>query len=223
MNIVVIGAGKGLGDVMSKMLAQKGHTVIAGLRVMDSRENEERIFYLPMDVTKEDEIRNSALWVKENFTEIDAVVDVAGILLPSDRTNTLLTEKLEDIREHIEVNALGIITVFREFYPAIKQNGKFIAVTSEGGSFANEGSLFPAYGVSKTVANKIVQTLRATVDDRITVYAVHPGRMNTDMGRTTAQIEPEKAAEGFCNILEGTISVDKRYWFIDYQGNPMPL
>lgn len=48
-----------------------------------------------------------------------------------------------------------------------------------------------------------------TVGESINVYAVHPGRMNTDMGRTTAQIEPEEAAIGFCNILEGTTHIER--------------
>ena len=65
--------------------------------------------------------------------------------------------------------------------------------------------------------------LRVTVGESINVYAVHPGRMNTDMGRTTAQIEPEEAAIGFCNILEGTTHIEKDQWFIDYRGNAMPL
>lgn len=53
---------------------------------------------------------------KASCGEIDAVVYVAGILLQSDRTETLLTESLDDIRKQIEVNALGLITVFRDFY-----------------------------------------------------------------------------------------------------------
>lgn len=48
--------------------------------------------------------------------------------------------------------------------------------------------------------------------------------MNTVMGRTTAQIEAEEAAEGFCGLLEGSIPVDgEKAWFIDYKGNEMPL
>ena len=176
-----------------------------------------------MDATDEGQIRDAVQWTKHHVGEIDAVVYVAGILLQSDRTETLLTESLDDIRKQIEVNALGLITVFRDFLPVIKKSGLFIGVTSEGGSFANEGSLFPAYGVSKTTANKIIQTLRVTVGESINVYAVHPGRMNTDMGRTTAQIEPEEAAIGFCNILEGTTHIEKDQWFIDYRGNAMPL
>lgn len=224
MNIVVVGAGRGLGAVLSKMLAQKGHKVAAGLRTMQEQENSENLAYCPMDVTKEQEIKDAVESVKKWMGTVDVIVNVAGILLPADRTDTLLTEKLEDMRQQIEVNALGIITVFREFLPIIKEGGLFLAVTSEGGSFANAGSLFPAYGVSKTAANKIVQILRTTVEDRVEVLAVHPGRMNTDMGRTTAQIEPEAAAEGFCDLIEGKIKVnDKDQWFIDYLGKPLPL
>ena len=224
MNIVVVGAGRGLGAVLSKMLVQKGHKVAAGLRTMEGQENSENLVYFPMDVTREQEIKDAAESVKKWMGNVDVIVNVAGVLLPSDRTNTLLTEKLEDVRQQIEVNALGIITVFREFLPIIKEGGLFLAVTSEGGSFANSGTLFPAYGVSKTTANKIVQILRTTVEDKVEVAAVHPGRMNTDMGRTTAQIEPEEAAEGFCDLIEGKIKVNyKEQWFIDYLGKTMPL
>ena len=52
---------------------------------------------------------------------------------------------------------------------------------------------------------------------------MHPGRMNTVMGRTTAQIEPEESAEGICKILEKETVIREGEWFIDYKGEPMPL
>lgn len=61
-----------------------------------------------------------------------------------------------------------------------------IFITSEAGSMANSGVDFPAYSISKTAANKIVYILRATVGEKYKIYAMHPGRMNTDMGRATA-------------------------------------
>ena len=176
-----------------------------------------------MDVTDQEQLKAAAGAVKEQLGEVDAVVDVAGVLLDSDRTQNLMEEPLEDVRQHLEVNAIGVLAAFRAFYPILKKGGKFLAVTSEGGSFTCAGKLFPAYGISKTAANKIVQTLRFTVDD-VEILAVHPGRMNTVMGRTTAQIEAEEAAEGFCGLLEGSIPVDgEKAWFIDYKGNEMPL
>lgn len=225
MKIVIIGAGQGLGKVLSQMLHERGHEVVSGFRTMSSDDWTEKagIFGLPMDVTNEEQLKTAAAAVEERLGHVDAVVDVAGVLLNSDRTLNLMEEPLDDVRRHLEVNAIGVLAAFRAFYPILKKGGKFLAVTSEGGSFTCAGSLFPAYGISKTAANKVVQTLRFTVDD-VEVLAVHPGRMNTVMGRTTAQIEAEEAAVGFCEILEGKIPVDgNSAWFIDYRGMEMPL
>ncbi len=225
MKIVVIGADRGLGAVLTHMLAERGHTVVAGLHRMESSQKEcGKVLYLPMDVSKEEVMNQAARTISEQLGEIDAVVNVAGVLLPSDRKDTLLTENIEDIREQMDVNALGIVIAFRAMYRSMKKGGRFFAVTSEGGSFTSAGSMFPAYSVSKTAANKFVQVLRLTVGDEVEVVAVHPGRMNTEMGRETAQIEPEVAAEGFCRLLEDETKVNyKEHWFIDYLGNPMPL
>ena len=72
--------------------------------------------------------------------------------------------------------------------------------------------MFPSYGISKTAANKIVQILRETVKD-VEILAVHPGRMNTEMGRTTAEIEPEEAAEGIYRIVAGETRLREGLWF----------
>ncbi len=225
MNIVVIGASQGLGKVLSLQLKARGHGIISGFRDIAAEDwtKEANILGLPMDVTNEEELQKAAAVAKAQFGELDGVVVSAGILLDSDRNLNLLEQPLEDVNRHFQVNALGVLAAFRAFYPVLKKGGLFLAITSEGGSFTCAGSLFPAYGLSKTAANKIVQTLRFTVED-VEILAVHPGRMNTVMGRTTAQIEPEEAAEGICDILEGKIVVDgKKAWFIDYLGKEMPL
>lgn len=224
MKVVIIGAGQGLGKVLSQMLRSRGHEVVSGFRNITSDDwtKQAGILGLPMDVAQETQLKEAAAVVKNQLGEVDAVVDVAGILLKNDRSLNLLEEPLEEIRQHLEVNAVGVLASFRAFYPIMKKGGMFLAVTSEGGSFASAGSLFPAYGISKTAANKVVQTLRCTVDD-VEILAVHPGRMNTEMGRTTAQIEAEEAAEGFCDILEGKTAVEGNAWFIDYKGMEMPL
>lgn len=155
MRIAIIGAGQGLGKILGQMLKERGHEVVCGFRNQKSDHWTQKygILSLPMDVTNEAELQAAAAVVKKEFGELDAVVDVAGILLESDRN----------------------------------------------------------------------QTLRYTVDD-VEILAVHPGRMNTVMGRTTAQIEPQEAAVGFCRILEGEIPTDgSKCWFIDYLGNEMPL
>lgn len=225
MNILIIGAGQGLGKILSEMLAKRDHRVIAGFRKPEGHEwtGSLGILDVQMDVCDEERMKMAAEQIREQVGELDAVVVTAGILLDTDRSQNLIEQSLDDIRMHLEVNAIGVLSAFRAFYPVMKKGGCFMAVTSEGGSFTCAGSLFPAYGLSKTAANKIIQTLRFTIDD-VEIFAVHPGRMNTVMGRTTAQIEPEVAGEGFCKLLEGKIPVDgNKAWFIDYLGNEMPL
>ena len=54
MKIVIVGAGRGLGHVLAQMLAEKGHTVVAGLRRLDDTISErENLIYLQMDATDE--------------------------------------------------------------------------------------------------------------------------------------------------------------------------
>lgn len=231
MNIVVIGADRGLGEVLSKMLAEHGHDVSAGCVDLAEgmQEEEGTLLRLKMDVTDEIGMKTAAEQVYAKKGPVDVVVHMAGVLLPSDRTDTLLTAPLPDIRRHLDVNAVGVLVGFRSFYPYMREGARFYAVTSEAGSFTQAGTCFPAYSVSKTAANKIVQTLRLTLAEmkdsrRVDVIAVHPGRMNTEMGRDTAEIEPEEAAAGFCRLIEVDITVhSNEHWFIDYMGRPMQV
>ena len=74
------------------------------------------ILGLPMDVTDQEQLKAAAGAVKEQLGEVDAVVDVAGVLLDSDRIQNLMEEPLEDVRQHLEVNAIGVLAAFRAFY-----------------------------------------------------------------------------------------------------------
>lgn len=117
MKIIIIGAGQGLGKVLSKMLRVRGHEVVSGFRNMNSDDwtKEAGILGLPMDVTDQEQMKAAAGIVKEQMGEVDAVVDVAGVLLNSDRERNLMEEPLEDVRQHLEVNAIGVLAAFRAF------------------------------------------------------------------------------------------------------------
>lgn len=105
-------------------------------------------------------------------------------------------------------------------FPYIKKGGRIFTVTSEGVGVRSCGTWVPCYALSKAAATKACGILNASVPD-VDFYAVHPGRMNTDMGRTTAQIEPEVAAEGFCRLMTGETPVSREKWYIDYNGAEM--
>lgn len=226
MNVLVIGADRGLGHVLCEELAKHGHQVSAGVlkesNLGKGLFQSESISACLMDVSDEETIKKAAEEIEQRGVKLDAVVHVAGVLMQSDRENTLMSADISDLVTAFKVNAAGIIIGFRQFYPLMRKGGRYIAITSEGGSFSCKGDMFPGYGITKTAANKVVQTLRCTVND-VEILAMHPGRMNTVMGRTTAQIEPEESAGGILSILENKTVIGKDKWFIDYKGDAMPL
>ena len=68
MKIVIVGAGRGLGHVLAQMLAEKGHTVVAGLRRLDDTISErENLIYLQMDATDEEVIAAAKLANADSF------------------------------------------------------------------------------------------------------------------------------------------------------------
>ncbi len=226
MNAVVMGAAKGLGLCLTEQLLEKGCRVAAGtisvtpgLTALKNKYGEALMIFTA-DITEEKQIMEGAEKCRAFLGTIDSVCIVAGILLDGDRNRTLQECDPADLRKTFEVNLFGPIIFIRYFYPHLKEGANVFLVTSEGAAISNCGSWIPCYGLSKTAATKACGILNQSVQT-VDFYAVHPGRMNTDMGRTTAQIEPEESAKGFCRLMNGETKISRNHWYIDYNGKPM--
>jgi NAD(P)-dependent dehydrogenase (short-subunit alcohol dehydrogenase family) len=228
MNVVIIGATKGLGlELIRKFLAE-GHMVAAGTSARNTPpvleellgKYGEKLKVFQADVTNEDEIRKGAELCTGFFQKVDVLCNVAGILLPGDRVNMIHQCDVAELRKTFEVNTIGAIIVAKYFYPVMKKGGKLLTVTSEGPAIKNCGTWVPCYGLSKTAATKVSGMFNSAVKD-VDFYSVHPGRMNTEMGRTTAQIEAKESAEGFYKLMTGETPMSRSEWYINYKGEPM--
>ena len=229
MRVCIAGVNQGLGLVLSKLMAERGHKVYAGYRNKMSAEVKEAADkfdgYEPieLDVTNEGMAEAVARHIDKDCGKLDAVVVNAGILPDSDRKQSITEANINDLRETLEVNAIGSAIMIKHFNHLVADGGLFIVITSEGGSMTNIGTMYPLYSISKSAQNKLTAILAKTVSN-YTVYAIHPGRMNTVMGRTNAQIEPEESAEGIYRILTGVKKIPpENGWFIDYHGESMEI
>lgn len=226
MNIVIIGASKGLGLCLTEKLLTKGYRVAVGTRsltqeLLNLKEiYQETLIIFDADITDEALILEGAKRCNRLFGSIDTICIVAGVLLDGDRNNLLQNCDLNDLRTTFEVNLFGPITVVKSFYPYLIQNANVFIVTSEGAEITNCGSWIPCYSLSKTSATKACGILNQSFES-LNFYAVHPGRMNTDMGRSTAQIEPNESADGFCQLISGKTKISRDHWYIDYNGNTL--
>jgi len=229
MNVAIIGATQGLGLELTKKFLTEGHRVAAGIleREAPPALAELAVMYgdnlmvFKADVTDEAEIIHGSGLCREFFGEIDALCNVAGVLLSGDRVNEIHECDIAELRKSFDVNVVGAIIVAKAYYPVMKRGGMIITVTSEGVGVYSCGSWVPCYALSKMAATKVSGIFNASIDD-VDFYSIHPGRMNTEMGRTTAQIEASESADGFYEIMIGNRPVSRDTFYVDYKGKPMP-
>lgn len=217
MKVLIIGCGRGLGQVLPDILRAEGHEVLLGFHHLDKyRDWVETETYeaYQMDVTSREELLAAADEIIKKHDEIDIIISVAGILSEEDRSLPLKDQDSDLLRQNFEVNALSILSIYQIFESVVREGGQFLFMTSEAGAFAADGDTYPLYSISKTAANRIVQILKFK-NTRHAVFAVHPGRMNTEMGRDTYNIEPEETARGLCAFIEGKYNLDNQSsWFV---------
>lgn len=228
MNVVIIGATQGLGLELTRKFLTEGHSVAAG--VVDRKTPAaleklletygKKLMVFQADVTNEDEIHSGAKLCEGFFGKADALCNVAGVLLPGDRVKKIHECDIAELRKSFEVNTVGVVIVAKSFYPIIRKGGSLLTVTSEGVGIKNCGTWVPCYALSKGPATKVAGMFNLAVED-VDFYSVHPGRMNTEMGKTTAQIEPQESAEGFYRLMTGQTKISRNEWYINYKGEPM--
>lgn len=226
MNFAVIGASRGLGLCLTQALLEQGHAVAAGTRSpsekLDALQERwpQKLLTAPADVTDEAGMAGFASSSAGFLGKIDAVCIAAGVLLDQDRVRLLHQCDIGELRRTFEVNVIGPVIAVKAFFPYLDKGAKVFIVTSEGVGVTSCGTWLPCYALSKTAATKVSGILNASVEG-VDFYSVHPGRMNTDMGRTTAQIEPEEAAQGFVRLMTGQTPLSRDRWYIDYLGKEM--
>ena len=240
---LVTGASRGLGYELVKEGLVRGHQMIGACRggrqgnssgdlLLLKETYGERLLILSMDVTDQQEIWAAAKQVKDRYGYLDFLINNAGVLLekmnmPGDAVRDL---DLEKFRETLEVNVTGQAMVLKSFIDLIygSKDACIMNISSEAGHLSPQGYNYLAYSVSKHALNMYTQKIRnylaeEKADKGVRVYMVHPGRMDTVMGRENAQIPPSLPAAGICDILErkkevGPMDVP----FNDYKGEPMP-
>lgn len=200
---LITGANKGIGFEIARQLAKKDfHLILTG-------RNENRLSealgklgttngpfeMVVMDVSDDESIRQAARIISERKVGIDVLINNAGILKREDRS--LLSGVFGIVESVINTNAYGALKTAREFLPLIKAGGRIINISSGGGSMTDPvGGWSPAYCISKSLLNAITRQLAYELyDKKISVNAVCPGWVQTDMGGSGARRPVEKGAE----------------------------
>ena len=111
-----------------------------------------------------------------NITCLDVVIANAGISKCLPRVADVT---LEDLQEHISVNAMGPLLLFQAVLPLLEKSAepKFVVISSSAGSLGGmETRAFPnaAYGTSKATLNYLTRKMHYE-HENLVVFPVDPG------------------------------------------------
>jgi len=187
---LVTGASRGIGRAIALGLAGAGATVVAAARGDHAAPTVEAIAAaggtseaLALDVTDGAAIDAAIKGIIERLGRIDVLVNNAGIT----RDTLLLRMKREDWDAVLQTNLTAAFACAQAVIrPMIKQrSGRIINITSVVGQSGNAGQA--NYAASKAGLIGFTKALALEVASRnITVNAVAPGLIDTDMTRAIA-------------------------------------
>ena len=191
---LVVGANRGIGLALVQRLAAQGRTVIATCRHSSPALEVEAArgvrVEADVDVTSDDSV--AALARRLDGVAVDELVCNAGILRDGDLDDFAFA----DVREQLEVNALGPLRVVRALRRHLARGAKVALVTSRMGSIGDNGSGGSyGYRMSKAALNAAAVSLaRDLAAEGVSVAILHPGYVRTEMTAGHGNVAPEVAA-----------------------------
>ena len=198
---IVTGGTRGIGRAIALKLADQGANIVINYRNSD-KEAEElkaileekgvKVLTVKCDISNFEDSKNLMDKCKEVFRKIDILVNNAGIT----KDTLIMRMKEEDFDNVIDVNLKGTFNCAKHASAImLKQRfGKIINMTSVVGIAGNAGQV--NYAASKAGVIGLTKSLAKELGSRgITVNAVAPGFINTDMTASLSEKVKEEASK----------------------------
>ena len=227
MHILISGANRGIGLGLVRVFIERGDTVVATAREPRGAQELQalqaqyaaQLQVLPLDV--DDDASCAALAGQLTAGSLDGLINNAGRAGGGDALESLDFAVGEAV---LRTNACGPLRVTRALAAALRRPGaKVLNVSSRMGSIADNqqgGSMF--YRMSKAALNMATRTLALQWQpEGITVWAMHPGWVQTRMGGRAAPTAVATSATALAQFfVEATPAVAGGFFNLD--GQPLP-
>ncbi len=202
--IIVTGTNRGIGKALVEALLQREvSTIYATARNIESLShfNDKRIIPITLDITNETQILDFVQLAKDT----NILINNAGIQL----TGSAFLMPMEEVRQNMEVNYFGTLSMIRGFLPTLEQNATSEAPSSIVNIISSAAFVgFPFYGgysASKAAEFSITQGARLEYKHKnINVHSVNTGAIDTDMnaGLDIPKTSPEDVSNAMLDALE---------------------
>ncbi|KAM9848095.1 C-signal [Aulostomus maculatus] len=256
---LIQGASRGLGLEFCKHILRNYSPacVIATCRNPDGAaelrdlvgQNPSRLTLLRLDVNREEDIREAAERVKENFGRLDLMVNSSAMLHPSGKGETSLRDvSAQGIISTLTTNTVGPLVMAKYFAPLLQKGGGgfgqqpsqkakqhsgiIVNITAKVGSIGDNGlGGWYSYRMSKAALNMATRNLSIELGrtrPKVVCVSVHPGTVNTDLSRPYHKnvpkenlFSPEHSVNCLMSIIEA-LDVEKTGKAYSWNGAELP-
>ncbi len=224
--VLITGANRGIGLQFTRRFLADGWQVIACCRdpeqateLQSLKAEHLSLDIRALDVTDYAAMAQLSAQLKDH--KIDILLSNAGTYGPSTRFGQV---DVSDWRRVFEVNTIAPLKLAELFVEQVAASQlKLIAMlSSKMGSIDDNGSGGGyIYRSSKTALNQVVKSLSIDLADRgISVVALHPGWVQTDMGGMNAETTVTDSVSGMRKSLLN--ASERSGQFIDLDGSNIP-
>jgi 3-oxoacyl-[acyl-carrier protein] reductase len=192
---IVTGSSRGIGRAIAERYAEEGARVavnfVSGEREADDvasgiRQKGGEAIAIGADVSSAADVKRLVRDTVQQFGRVDILVNNAGVMF----TKSVLETTEEDWDRTIDINLKGAYLCSKEVAPVMleQKGGTIIMMSSNSGLYHPSAMRFTEYVVSKAGMNGLTKALALALGPHITVNAICPGWIKTDM---VADTDPE--------------------------------
>ncbi|MCC2679137.1 MAG: short-chain dehydrogenase [Pseudobdellovibrio sp.] len=223
-NVLITGAGRGIGFSLVKEFANNGYTVLATYRDAAAAKNllafskdNPKVKTVTADVSDESSFADLKAAV-QRLGHIHILINNAGVI--GGKARNLQELNLDEMNKVFQVNTFGPIKVCKAVMPFVPKDGKVVQISSLMGSISDNGSGgYYDYRMSKTALNMFNMCLSMEFPD-VTCLTLHPGWVQTDMGGAGATLPVDQCAKGLYKVITEATAAQSGD-FLDYRGHQL--
>ena len=194
---LVTGANRGIGYQLASHIASRPNTIVfAGVRsppkateLQQFARDHKNVHIIKLESTSEEDAKNAAARIEATTGGLDVVVANAAIAQNWQLAGEI---SIESLKQHFEVNVVGVIILFKAMYPLLqnRQTKKFVTISSLAGQLHG---LMPVpmtvYGSSKAGLNYITRSMHKDYHEKgLIAFPIHPGMVDTDMSKSALDV-----------------------------------
>ena len=206
LNAIITGANRGFGFEVAKKFVEEGASIVICGRDADQvkravdtlqklSSSQQTVIGLPIDVSKEENVKKLIDTAIEKLERIDIVVNNAGVYGPKG-----LIEEVDSGEwiSAININLFSVFFMCKWILPHMKGNNAGKIINLSGGGATAPLPRISAYATSKAAVVRLTETLAEECKEyAIEINAIAPGALNTRLLEEVLESGPEVVGKTF--------------------------